>query len=248
MPSTRVRAVSATAVAACLLWGQDAATSAPPPPGIPSGLTVLPVDTNSIRLQFSDNSTNETQFRIQSRAGSTGAFQTAKHLPKNTTQTVIGGLQPGQYYQFRVQALNGATASPFSQIRGAYTDKVGAPSFCIPDNDTLCLGPSGRFRFEGTYRASLAGPPVPARVEKVRGDAGLLWFFDAVDNVDLVVNVLNRCSQPSPRYWVFAAGVTDVEVVLAVTDTQSGRTRQYFNPLHVPFPPIQDTSAFATCP
>jgi hypothetical protein len=47
---------------------------------------------------------------------------------------------------------------------------------------------------------------------------------------------------------VFAAGLTNVEVTLNVTDTRNGTPKTYFNPLGTPYAPVQDTSAFATCP
>jgi hypothetical protein len=47
---------------------------------------------------------------------------------------------------------------------------------------------------------------------------------------------------------VFFAATTNVELHLTVTDTQTGKIKTYFNPLGTAAPPIQDTSAFATCP
>jgi hypothetical protein len=45
-----------------------------------------------------------------------------------------------------------------------------------------------------------------------------------------------------------AGGLTDVNVILTVTDTQTGVIKTYTNPQGTPFQPIQDTDAFATCP
>ena len=59
--------------------------------------------------------------------------------------------------------------------------------------------------------------------------------------------MLNRCGT-NDNYWVFAASTTNVEYTVTVTDTESGRTKQYTNPLGVSSPAITDTSAFATCP
>jgi hypothetical protein len=58
---------------------------------------------------------------------------------------------------------------------------------------------------------------------------------------------LNACTLNS-RFWVFAGGLTNVRVVMTVTDTQTGTVKTYTNPQGVAFQPIQDTSAFATCP
>ncbi len=63
----------------------------------------------------------------------------------------------------------------------------------------------------------------------------------------MVIKVLNGCSLNS-NYWTFAGGLTNVNVILTVTDTQTGLIKTYINPQGSPFQPIQDTSAFATCP
>lgn len=63
----------------------------------------------------------------------------------------------------------------------------------------------------------------------------------------MVIKVLNACSF-SAHQWVFAGGLTNVEVTTTVTDTQTGAQRFDVNPLNQPFQPLQDTAAFSTCP
>lgn len=63
----------------------------------------------------------------------------------------------------------------------------------------------------------------------------------------MVVKILDGCSI-NQRFWTFAAGLTDVEVIITVTDTRSGLSKTYSNPQATPFAPIQDASAFASCP
>jgi hypothetical protein len=55
--------------------------------------------------------------------------------------------------------------------------------------------------------------------------------------------VLDGCGAGN-HFWVFAGGLTDVHVVLTVTDTANGAVRFYQNPQSTPFAPLQDTSAF----
>ena len=74
-------------------------------------------------------------------------------------------------------------------------------------------------------------------------DTGYFWFFNQ-ENVELLVKVLDGCPI-TDHWWVFAGGLTDVEVTLRVTDTLSGMVKTYFNPQKTPFEPVQDTSAFA---
>jgi hypothetical protein len=78
-------------------------------------------------------------------------------------------------------------------------------------------------------------------------DTGYFWFF-IQENVELVIKVLDACATPFDSFWVFAAGLTDVEVELTVEDTTAAVVQHYVNPLGQPFQPIQDTAAFGTCP
>ncbi len=76
-------------------------------------------------------------------------------------------------------------------------------------------------------------------------DSGYFWFFNSA-NIELVVKVLDACTV-NDHYWVFAGGLTNVEVVLTVTDTNTGAQQVYTNPLGTAYVPLQDTGAFE-CP
>ena len=133
-----------------------------------------------------------------------------------------------------------------SVARRTLEERAKASGTCIADTTTLCLS-DGRFAVEALWSTSPensgAGVAVP-----LTGDTGIFWFFSA-DNVEAVIKVLDACALPGfNSFWVFAAGLTDVEVLLRVTDTMSSQVREYFNPLGAPFQPIRQTDAFATCP
>ena len=106
----------------------------------------------------------------------------------------------------------------------------------------MCL--NDRFAVSATWRTTSATGNGTA--VKLTSDTGYFWFFGA-SNVEVVIKVLNACTLNS-KYWVFAGGLTDVNVVLTVRDTKTGTTRTYTNPLGVAFQPIQDTSALGVCP
>ena len=65
--------------------------------------------------------------------------------------------------------------------------------------------------------------------------------------MEVVVKVLNGCGS-NGNFWIFAGGLTDIRVVMTVTDRQTGTVRSYSNPQGTAFRPIQDTNAFASCP
>ena len=115
---------------------------------------------------------------------------------------------------------------------------------CAPSSTGLCLS-GNRFRVEATWRTpdgrTGAGQAVP-----LTADTGYFWFFGE-SNVEMVIKVLNACSLNS-RFWVYAGGLTNVQVNVTVTDTMTGTMKTYANPQGTAFRPVQDTAAFSTCP
>jgi subtilisin family serine protease len=120
-----------------------------------------------------------------------------------------------------------------------------AKGTCAAGPTSLCLG--GRFRVEAGW-ATPDGASGAGNAVELTDDTGYFWFFNQ-DNVEVLVKVLDACGDPAfHRYWVFAAGLTDVEVDLTVTDTATGAVRPYHNPQRTPFVPVLDIQAFDTCP
>jgi hypothetical protein len=114
---------------------------------------------------------------------------------------------------------------------------------CVANATTMCLN-GNRFKLTVAW-VSHTGSGQGQAVQ-LTSDTGYFWFF-ASTNVEMVVKVLNACGL-NANYWVFAGGLTDVNVILTVTDTQNGTTHSYTNLLDVPYAPLQKTGDFATCP
>ena len=118
---------------------------------------------------------------------------------------------------------------------------------CVPDDHTLCLN-ADRFSVTAGFQLTPSGPTFETSAVKLTADSGYFWFFGP-DNVELVVKVLQACSEPFHSYWFFAAGLTNVEVGITVVDRETGASKTYTNPRGTPFAPIQDTAAFPeSCP
>ncbi|MES1241546.1 MAG: hypothetical protein ABUT39_07995 [Acidobacteriota bacterium] len=103
----------------------------------------------------------------------------------------------------------------------------------------------GRFKVEAAFRDPHTRALAPAEPRPLTDDTGLFWFFDNA-NLELVVKTIDGC-EVNGHFWVFAAGLTDVEAEISVTDTVTGAWKTYRNPPKTAFLPIQDTRAFA-CP
>jgi len=111
---------------------------------------------------------------------------------------------------------------------------------CASDGTTLCLNNS-RFRVQARWTTP-DGRSGAGQAVSLTGDTGYFWFFSE-NNVEMVIKAVDGRAINS-HYWVFAGGLTNVNVVITVTDTQTGAVKTYTNPQNVAFAPIQDTSAF----
>jgi hypothetical protein len=118
------------------------------------------------------------------------------------------------------------------------------PPVCMPSASSLCLN-GGRFEVTATY-STADGRSGAAQVVPLSPVTGYLWFFSAA-NVEAVVKVLDGCAL-NGNYWVFAAGLTDVNVTITVTDTLTGIFKTYTNAQGTAFLPVQDTGALPVCP
>jgi|CXWL01.1.fsa_nt_gi hypothetical protein len=127
-------------------------------------------------------------------------------------------------------------------------------SSCTPDATTLCIDSNTvgdrRFKAKATFRSSAGAAFSNAKAVATNSiginKGGIMAFTDSA-NPEILIKVLNGCGLNS-RYWVFYAATTNQQLELTVTDTKTNAVRTYTNPLGVAALPVQDTSAFATCP
>jgi CSLREA domain-containing protein len=142
---------------------------------------------------------------------------------------------------------SGGAACELTDQRGqARTDRCDIGAFertsagCLAGANTLCLN-NDRFRVTATFQPP-QGAGGSAQATEFTSDSGYLTFFDPA-NVEVTVKVLNGCGLNN-RYWVFLAGMTNVEVNVTVTDTLTGAVKTYANPQGRLFRTVADTAAF----
>jgi hypothetical protein len=136
------------------------------------------------------------------------------------------------------------TGEPAEEIVVNASGNGTASEPCGFESPGLCLS-DGRFRIEAHFVTSTALED-SAHPLRLTTDTGYLFFFDP-SNVEAVIKVLDGCGV-NGRYWFFAGGLTDLRTEITVTDLEHEVVKVYFNPQGTAFQPIQDTSAFATCP
>jgi hypothetical protein len=213
-------------------------------PTAPTNLQAEAVSSTSVVLLWQDNSNNESEFLIEGRTASETVFTPIGSTgAPNRPAVFVDNLTPGTTYFFRVRANNGTGPSAYSNVASVTTPASDGP--CAQTSTAMCLN-NNRFRVQAMYFTP-QGQNGQGQTVKLTSDSGYLWFFSAT-NIELIVKVLNACG--TGHYWVFAGGLTNVRVLLTVTDTGVSPTlsKAYINPQGVAFQPIQDTLAFATCP
>jgi hypothetical protein len=148
------------------------------------------------------------------------------------------GRQPACWYRGRLGRQPLVHRKPRQQNR-----EITPP--CVANDTTLCLSAS-RFRVTADFETP-DGRKGTAHAKGLTANTGYFWFFDHT-NVEVVTKVLLFCADPFNSIWILAAGLTNVKVELTYTDTDNGTVVTKKNDLGVPFAPVQDTSAFQTCP
>ncbi|HEY2295115.1 MAG TPA: metallophosphoesterase [Thermoanaerobaculia bacterium] len=128
---------------------------------------------------------------------------------------------------------------------GSFTDS-GSAGCHNPPNATSIPLDRGRFKAEVTWRSFDGTTGIGKAAGPAADGSGLFWFF-APGNWELLVKVLDGCPLNN-RYWVFSAATTNVGYTLTVTDTLTGKTARYENPLGRSSPAVTDVGALAVCP
>jgi streptogramin lyase len=154
----------------------------------------------------------------------------------------------------------GITAGPdgnvwFTDFENGDVDRVDLTSAssggCAASSTTLCIDDQPgdkRWMVAASFHSSedggVSGTGTAIQLQNLGvTQGGLFWFFD-FDNPEMLVKVLNACAV-NQSFWVFYAATTNVAFTLTVTDTKTGRSKQYQNADLTAALPVQDVSAFA---
>jgi len=103
----------------------NATTQAPPPtiPAPPSNMSATATSSTTVSLAWTDNSNNETGFKLEGKTGATGNWTQIALTAPNVSTWNGAGLTPNTAYFFRVRATNAAGDSAYSN-EGSTTTKA----------------------------------------------------------------------------------------------------------------------------
>jgi hypothetical protein len=152
------------------------------------------------------------------------------------------------------------TSPPLDTVAGAgvgvaiyqRSSPVG-PTACVASDTVLCVDDSpgdGRFKVSASFQTAQGGgrfgkgQAIPlSQLGVVHG--GLLWFF-AGDNPEMLFKIVDGCAV-NGHYWAFLSAATNVGFTVTVDDTLRANSKTYTNADLTAAPPVQDTSALASC-
>ena len=230
IPSGTHIELSANDLAAFELMGYTMVTPNTSAPAAPSNLTATATSSSVIRLNWTDNSSDETEFRIEQKVS--GGFVEIGSASANATSINVTGFTAGQTGTFRIRAHNASGDSGYSNEASATTS--GGGSGCTPNANTVCLL-SDRFRVSIDYINAFANPPAPGKFIGAKLVAGVqnpdvgTFGISGPQAIEVVVRLQDARPFGINRFDVYYGGLTDLEYTVTVTDTQTGLTRTYQN-------------------
>lgn len=141
----------------------------PPPPAIlpaPTGLSAAATSESAITLAWTDQATTETGYEVQ-RSTDNATFIPSGSVGANVTSMSVGGLNAATNYFFRVRAVQGTTASVFSNTANATT--ASAPPPPPPPSGAWLRGDVGAVAAAGSDGGSGANFTVTGSGEDIWG-------------------------------------------------------------------------------
>jgi hypothetical protein len=214
-------------------WSNEVAIRTPSDeaPKAPTNLRAAPLSEDRIRLTWQDNNGSgegtdlEYTYFISIFIPSSSVWiEIPFPLPASTHSANLVGLSPSREYTIRILARNTFGDSEPSNTVSARTFSPEAT--CTTTTEVLCLL-QGRFQVEVSFRNQHAPGSLTrsARALPSTDQIGEFWFFDQ-DNIELVVKLIDGRSI-NGHFWAYYGGITDLEVWLTITDTQTNTQRIY---------------------
>ncbi|MCX6106354.1 MAG: fibronectin type III domain-containing protein [Proteobacteria bacterium] len=112
------------------------------PPNAPSGLSATAASSTQINLSWTDNSSNETGFKIDRSANGSTGWITITTTAANVVSYSNGSLASSTTYYYRVYAVNGTDSS-------AYSNTANATTPCTPPHSSATYTWSGSWSVPG---------------------------------------------------------------------------------------------------
>ncbi|MBL7856258.1 MAG: fibronectin type III domain-containing protein [Cyclobacteriaceae bacterium] len=165
-------------VSAIILTGSF--TDAPEPPTAPTNLQLTALSNTSVKVDWQDNSSNETGFRIFRSAAAAGPFVEVGNVGADIHTFTNTGLTGRTTYYYKVEAYN-AFPPPTETAVGVITTPNGLPVLTNPGTITVRAGQTVNTNISATDpendAITLSGQNIPAFASFVDNGNGTGFFI-----------------------------------------------------------------------
>ena len=160
-------------------------------PAAPSNLLASATSSSSINLSWTDNATNEDNFRIFRSASSTGTYSLIATLGANTTSFTNTGLNSGTQYFYQVEAVNAAGSSARSNTASATTEQTHTEVFSAPSGLTAQWASGNKVNLswkdntgdeEGFILERASKPDFAGKIEYIGITKNQITYTDQIQN------------------------------------------------------------------
>ena len=193
--------------------------SGPTIPADPSGFSASATSPSTIDLSWSDNSSDESSFKIERRTGG-GSFSQISTVGSNVTTFADSGLNASTTYTYRVRANNSAGDSQYTSEASATTDAI-----------------SGSCSASGTITFEKYDGVTGKTISDLKADAdfpGNPTSTSALTSMEIPINTGDNfgvrlsgfiCAPETGTYFFFIAGDDHVELNLSTDNNPANATR-----------------------
>ena len=206
-----------------IFYPNNGGGGAPSAPIAPSNLIATGNGSSSIRLAWSDNSANETGFKIERKVGVAGTYATVTTAAANATTFTDSGLAAGTVYFYRLSAQN--TIGGSATVEATAATATGAPvtaSATFVNADSTTSGTwKGKYGSEGAMVMGDSSS-LPGYVAVTpRGNSSWTWQYSTTDTRAL--QRMNAGDRLASAWYLDGSFTVDMNF----TDGQTHRVAMY---------------------
>jgi hypothetical protein len=184
-----------------------------PPPVAPSGLRATAASSTQVNLTWTDNSTNESGFKVERSTDGVNFAQVAT-VGAGVTSYAATGLAASTAYTFRVSAYNAAGDSAYSASASATTP--AAPSTgAKPGPDNTGVRPGSVLRSSGSITITQGGTATNPVVYENLDVTGRIDI-----QADYVIIRNTRIKSPNQTYSILVSGGSNDPSRVVIEDTE----------------------------
>ncbi len=186
-------------------------------PNAPGNLAATAQSESQIALAWSDNSSNETGFRLE-RSANGGAWTEFALTNSNIVNFNDTGLVAATTYQYRVRSYNSSGNSVYSNI-GSATTGTQPVAVCTNNAPAVTLAPSSVY--------SKTSATINFNISLTNQDAsacGISTFVLTGDNGTVISSYSLSPAGSVTATWTVTAPTTDGSYIKSVTATSAGHS------------------------